>query len=87
MKAATLLVLLTSTLFGCSSIAQLIRKDVTGGHIALQGPFMPAMSKARVMMAEHCGGRFEAIEQDESVVFHCRDIQVSAHELRARAGL
>ena len=65
--------LLILTLAGCSSSAQLVRKDAVGGRVALQGAFMPAMGEARLLMAEHCGGRFDAAEQPDAVEFRCRN--------------
>ena len=73
MKSLMTTLLVTLTLVGCSSSAQLVRKDTVGGRVALQGAFMPAMSEARVLMAEHCHGRFEAVERAQSVEFRCRD--------------
>jgi hypothetical protein len=72
MKTLLTTLFVTLTLVGCSSSAQLVRKDAVGGRVALQGPFMLAMGEARVLMAEHCSGRFEAVEQAEGVEFQCR---------------
>jgi hypothetical protein len=72
MKTVTVLLLLTTFLVGCSASAQLVRADPTGGRIALRGPFMPAMSEAHLLMAEHCGSRFDAIEHGQDVLFQCR---------------
>ena len=59
-------------LSACSSSAMLVRKDQAGGRIALQGAYMPAMGDARMLMVEHCGGRFEAHELGDSVEFRCQ---------------
>jgi hypothetical protein len=32
---------------------------------------MPAMSDARLLMAEHCQGRFEAVERQSGADFRC----------------
>lgn len=71
MKTLLTTLFVTLALVGCSSSAQLVRKDAVGGRVALQGPFMLAMGEARVLMAEHCNGRFEAVEQAEGVEFQC----------------
>jgi hypothetical protein len=57
---------------GCSSSAQLVRQDGRGGVVALQGAYMPAMQDARMLMVEHCGGRFEMLEQGDQLSFRCR---------------
>jgi hypothetical protein len=69
----TLLVTVLSSLCaaGCGGSAQLVRADALGGHVALEGPFMPAMSDARLLMAEHCQGRFEAVERQSGADFRC----------------
>ena len=58
---------------GCGT-ASMVRPDTHGGRIELDGPYMPAMSDARVLMAEHCGGRFAAEESADGrfVDFTCR---------------
>ena len=63
--------LIVLSLSACSGSAHLVRKDATGGHIALQGPYMPAMGDARMLMAENCQGRYEAVEHGNSVEFNC----------------
>lgn len=60
------------TLSACSSSASLVRKDTIGGQVQLQGAYMPAMSDARMLMVEHCGGRFEYLELGEKVEFRCK---------------
>ena len=85
MKTATFLSLMITLLVGCSSSAQMVRKDATGGRIALQGAFMPAMSEAHLLMAEHCHGRFEATEQGEAVEFRCRRALPSAEPIQVAA--
>ena len=67
--AITAIVLLN--LAGCSATATLARKDPQGGRVDLQGPYMPAMSEARLLMVEYCGGRFHMEERGDSVVFRC----------------
>jgi hypothetical protein len=68
---AVALFLLSLSASACSGSAHLVRKDATGGHVALQGPYMLAMGDARVVMATHCKGRFEAVERGDSVDFRC----------------
>ena len=77
MKTVLTTLFVTLTLVGCSSSAQLVRKDTAGGRVALQGAFMPAMGDARLLMAEHCGGRFEAVEQADAVDFRCRNARTA----------
>ena len=55
---------------GCGS-ATLARKDAGGGRILLQGSSMTAMADARVLMAEHCGGRSDVVQAGDSVEFLC----------------
>ena len=71
MTAVLVMLTLALAVAGCSSSAQLVRRDAAGGRVALQGAFMPAMGEARVLMAEHCHGRFEAVEQGSKVEFRC----------------
>jgi hypothetical protein len=56
-----------------------------GGVVGLQGPYMPAMSEARMLMADHCSGRFHAIEQGATVEFRCNeagiDLRMAASKL------
>ena len=42
---------------GCGS-AQLLRGNADGGEVMLSGSYMPAVTEARAVMAEHCNGRF-----------------------------
>ena len=57
---------------GCSGGTRLVRGDRLGGSVALQGPFMLEMGAARLLMAQHCKGRFDALERPGSVEFSCR---------------
>jgi len=85
--ATTLFVLLTLALgtVGCSSSAQLVRGTTVGGQIALHGAYMPAMEDARMVMVEHCHGRFEAVEQGDHVEFRCAGAAASGGEQIALA--
>jgi hypothetical protein len=66
-------VFLLLTLGACGPSAVLVRKDTHGGRVALQGAsYMITMSRGRLLMAEHCGGRFYALEQGERVEFRCQ---------------
>jgi hypothetical protein len=67
---ATALVMLT--LSACSSSASLVRKDAIGGRVRLVGAYMPAMSDARMLMVEHCNGRFEMVEREDALEFRCK---------------
>ncbi len=77
--AITAIVLLN--LVGCSATATLARKDPHGGRVALHGPYMPAMSEARLLMVEHCEGRFQMQEHGDIVVFRCGDTLRSDQEI------
>jgi hypothetical protein len=63
--------LLMFTLCACSSGATLVRKDLAGGRVALAGAYMPAMADARLLMVDHCAGRFAATELGRDVEFRC----------------
>jgi hypothetical protein len=56
----------------CNSGASIVRKDAFGGRVQLQGAYMPAMGDARMLMVEHCQGRFDYEERGDSVDFRCR---------------
>jgi hypothetical protein len=60
------------TLSACSSSANLVRKDPRGGRVELEGAYVPAMSDARMLMVEHCGGRFEYVELGEKLELRCK---------------
>jgi hypothetical protein len=64
-------------LSGCSSSASLVRKDAIGGRVAIEGAYMPAMADARLLMVEHCQGRFEAVEVGDAVEFRCRNAKLA----------
>jgi hypothetical protein len=66
------LVFAISTLSACSSSASLVRKDALGGRVQLAGAYVPAMGDARMLMVEHCHGRYDAMEVGEAVEFRCR---------------
>ncbi|MFI5307469.1 MAG: hypothetical protein ACHQ53_08965, partial [Polyangiales bacterium] len=70
-KNLTTTLFLMLTLSACSSGAQLVRKDAAGGRVALQGAYMPAMADARMLMTEHCDGRYAMTERDGAVEFRC----------------
>jgi hypothetical protein len=52
--------------------ANFVRKDRVDGRVELQGAYMPAMADARLLMVEHCQGRFTALERKDHVDFECR---------------
>lgn len=68
--SVTLMATLMAT--GCAGSAQLVQTDSAGGTVALQGPYMPAMGEARMLMVEHCRSRIDALERGDRVSFRCR---------------
>jgi hypothetical protein len=64
-------VCLMLTLCACSGSANITRKDHIGGRVQLAGAYMPAMADARMLMVEHCNGRFQVAELDHSLEFRC----------------
>ncbi len=72
------------TLSACSSSATLVRTDARGGHVALQGAYVPAMSDARMLMVEHCQGRFTAIEHADQIEFQCASDAVTGRQYATR---
>jgi hypothetical protein len=77
-KMLTTLLFVMLTLAACSSSATLVRKDPTGGRVDLRGPYMPAMADARLLMVDHCHGRYDAVELGDSVDFRCRKSPAAA---------
>jgi len=71
MKNALTLSFVVVALSACSSSAALVRRDAVGGRIALQGAYMPAMADARMLMTEHCDGRYQMVELRGAIEFHC----------------
>jgi len=70
---AIAIVLTTTHLIGCAGgTAQLVQRHADGGRVKLTGAYMPAMGEARMVMLEHCEGRFDYLEQGETVAFECR---------------
>lgn len=57
---------------GCGG-ANMAYRDGLGGVVELEGAYMPAMSDARLAMAEACGGRFDYEEQGDRVAFRCAE--------------
>jgi hypothetical protein len=72
LKTLTTFAFVMLTLSACSSSATLARRDTLGGRVALQGAYMPAMADARMVMVEHCQGRYEYIELGHTVEFRCK---------------
>ena len=72
----TVLMMMTATIaigssVACSSSARLVKQDARGGRVQLQGAYMPAMADARMLMVEHCDGRYQATELGDTVEFRC----------------
>lgn len=67
------LVILAAISTGCASASVVRTETGRSGRVALEGPYMVAMGKARVAMAEECGGRFQIVEDSGSELhFVCR---------------
>jgi serine/threonine protein kinase len=60
------------TLCACSGGASLVRKDAISGRVRLDGAYMPAMADARLLMVEHCNGRYAALESGNTLDFRCQ---------------
>lgn len=52
---------------GCASV-RVVRRNQTGGVLALKGERGEALEKARQLMLEHCRGPYTVIEEGEYVV-------------------
>lgn len=64
-------IVLIIALGGCASGAKLEGVSRHGGNARLHGAYMPAVGAARVLMAEHCAGRFVMQEQGDVLLFRC----------------
>ncbi len=51
-------ILAAVALTACSGTAHIVRADAHGGIVKLGGPYMDSVAAARLLMAEHCDGRF-----------------------------
>jgi hypothetical protein len=67
---------------GCAAGARLEHTSRNGGQVRLHGAYMPAVGDARVLMAEHCGGRFVVQEQGDALQFRCAYDAELAHNTR-----
>jgi hypothetical protein len=63
---------LSLTLTACGT-ASLARRDASGGHVALAGGYMRAMSEARLLVAETCMGHFDVSEFQHGLSFQCQN--------------
>lgn len=72
LKTLTTAAFVMLTLSACSSSASIVRKDSLGGRVQLAGAYMPAMADARMLMVEHCNGRYQAVELGSTVEFRCK---------------
>lgn len=61
------LLLVASLAAGCG-MARIVRRDSTGGVIALQGERGKAMEDAQRAMSEHCRGPYTIVSEGEEVV-------------------
>jgi hypothetical protein len=65
------------TLTACGS-ARITQRSVHGGQVVLSGSYMDSMSKARLRIAESCGGTFVANDFEHGLQFVCsaaRDVE------------
>ena len=85
MKTAIAALFVMFALSACSSSATLVLKDGISGRIALRGAYMPAMADARVLMTEHCDGRYQMIETKGAVEFRCGQSAAPAGDAHAVA--
>jgi hypothetical protein len=69
-KFHSLFVLSCLTLAACGT-ARITQHSAHGGQVELSGSYMDAMGKARVRMAESCGGMFDASDFQHGVHFAC----------------
>jgi hypothetical protein len=58
---------------GCAGRASLVRSDVNGGRVVLQGAYMASMADARLLMGEHCRGSADVAELGAQLEFRCRE--------------
>jgi len=70
---ATLITLTLAGALGACGSAQLVQGHHSGGKLVLSGGYMPAMGEARMLMLEHCDGRFNYVEEGQGVDFTCTD--------------
>ena len=59
----TLIALASLCAGGCSAGGRVVRRDATGGELALWGPIAPATLLARELIVEHCGGRYRLLAE------------------------
>jgi hypothetical protein len=69
-KFQPLFVLSCLTLTACGT-ARITQRSTHGGQVELSGSYMDSMGKARVRMAESCGGMFDASDFQHGVHFAC----------------
>jgi hypothetical protein len=80
LSGSALLALLALFASACGGSANLVHAAPRAGQIALHGAYMPAMGEARMLMLEHCQGRFRAVERGHQLDFVCReDASPQAH--------
>ncbi len=70
-----LFILLSLTLSACGT-ANVARRDLNGGQVALSGGYMSSVRNARVLMAEECHGRFDVSDYlEHGMTFRCQQAQ------------
>lgn len=75
---ATLSITCLSLAIGCGNAHQ-IRRDQSGGTIALEGERNEAIKRAREMMLEHCHGPYQIVEEavdegDRRITYRCGQV-------------
>lgn len=76
-----LIATLACVLLGACGGAQFVKQDARSGRIHVDGGFMHSMRRARVLMVEHCHGRFEVTRYSQDgaeLEYTCIDERVSA---------
>ena len=90
MKIRAILIVVASLFVfgqGCAAgTAQLTESTPAGGTVEVHGPYMPSMSRATRVMAEHCDGRFRITDSERGnreAQFACEDGRVSVADIRS----
>lgn len=62
-RLLALSLILSPLAIGCGSAA-LVRANPSGGRVALEGSYMDSVADARLLMSQHCQGRFAILAED-----------------------